>query len=280
MQPPLQGKVLITGASSGIGRELARQLAPIARALVLVARREDRLQALRAELTARFPKLEVDVLPCDLADHAQREALLQRAGAVDVLINNAGLGDLCFFERADASRLTRMLQVNVLALTQLTHALVPGMVARGRGGVLNLGSGAGFAMMPGSAVYAGTKHFVNGFTESLRLELEGTGVVVTQVCPGPVLTELREASGGEAVTYAGPLTLTAEACARYALTAFQRAKPRAFPGRLYRFLMALHAWLPRWMERRGGRRRALAERRRQLSLLHVQRHAPAAPSAD
>lgn len=194
-RPPLDGIVLITGASSGIGEALARRLGPIARELVLVARRAERLEALATELTTARPTLRVRVCPCDLADAAQVQALLADLGPIDVLVNNAGLGDLTLLERTSWDKLDWMLQVNVTALTRLTHALVPGMVARGRGGVLNVSSVYGLIWQPGVAAYVGSKHYVTAFTESLRSELRGTGVVVTLVCPGPVQTGFEDVAG-------------------------------------------------------------------------------------
>lgn len=198
MPPALDdGCVLITGASSGIGEALARQLAGRARRLVLVARREERLRALAEELRRERSGLEVEVRRCDLSDRGARERLLdalEGGPGIDVLINNAGFGDQSLFERARWDKLERMVALNVTALTHLCHRLVPPMVAQGRGGVLNLSSGFGLSWLPGLAVYIGTKHYVTGFTESLRAELATTGVVVTQVCPGPVITEFHDAA--------------------------------------------------------------------------------------
>ncbi len=201
-RPPLDGTILITGASSGIGRELARQLAGRARVLVLVARRQPRLEALRDEITLRHTGLRVYVEPCDLTNLDDLRAMLgrveERAGPVDVLVNNAGFGDSALFEGADWNKLAPMIDLNVVAVTALTHALVPGMVARGRGGVLNIGSGFGLTVMPGYAAYAATKHYVTGLSEGLRMELAGTGVAVTHACPGPVRTEFESIAGNPA----------------------------------------------------------------------------------
>ena len=176
-RPPLDGAtVLITGASSGIGLELARQLAPRARMLVLVARRAERLEGLKDELSAKHPGLVVRTEPCDLTDPNAVDALsgylLEDFGAIDVLVNNAGAGIQGLYEKSDWERVHALIRLNVVALALLTRRLVPVMVARHRGGVLNMNSGARVAVMPGMAAYAGTKHFVTGFTETLRAELD------------------------------------------------------------------------------------------------------------
>jgi len=188
--------VLITGASAGIGREFARQLATRVRQLVLVARRGERLEQLRQELSARNRHLKVRTRIVDLADSAQLEALIDWLAhekiEIDLLINNAGLGDLGPFATSDPRRNHEMLLVNVVALTVLTRSLLPHMLVRKRGRILNVSSCAGFLPIPEFAVYAATKAYVNSFTEALRAELRGTGVSVCALCPGPVHTEFNE----------------------------------------------------------------------------------------
>ncbi len=248
------GVVLVTGASSGIGRALARQLASQARTLILVARRVDRLETLRAELTQQHPQLAVELAPADLADvGATRglvDGLLARHGAVDVLINNAGLGDVGLFEQADEAKLLQMIHVNITALTVLTRRLLPAMLAQKRGAILNISSGFGMAFLPGVAVYAGTKFYVTGFTESLRLELRGTGIVVTQSCPGPVDTEFEAIAGnptGQKVP--GWIQISAEQCARESLAALRRDRALVVPGFVIRSVLFLGNWTPRWVLR-------------------------------
>ncbi|MBC8072095.1 MAG: SDR family NAD(P)-dependent oxidoreductase, partial [Deltaproteobacteria bacterium] len=197
MRPPLDGIVLVTGASSGIGRALARGFARTAAQLVLVARREDRLR----ELAPR-PELRVHCWACDLADEPATLALARRAlaelGGVDVLVNNAGFGDQNFLEHAQWPKLASLIAVNVTAPTLLCQQLLPKMVERGRGGVLNVSSGFGITYLPGVAVYAASKHYVTGLSDALRAELAGTGVSVTQVLPGPVATEFLGVAEGSA----------------------------------------------------------------------------------
>ena len=152
-RPPIDGgTVLITGASAAIVPELAEQLAPRARSLSLLARRAGRLEELRATVLAKHSQLQVLTLPVDLSDETDVDRAIgetgEQAGAIDVLVNNAGVGDQALADQADWPRVRNVLRTNVLAVAQLTTALVPAMVDRGRGGVLNMGSGAGLTVMP------------------------------------------------------------------------------------------------------------------------------------
>lgn len=256
--PPVDGgTVLITGASSGIGREFAAQLAARAGTLIVVARRAGLLEGLRAELIAAHPRLQVVALPVDLSDEDDVDrrvaALHEQVGAVDILINNAGLGDQALFDVTDWTRTRQILHTNVVGVVQLTTLLVPSMVERGRGGVLNVGSGAGLTVMPASAAYSASKHFINGFSEALRADLAGTGVVVTQVCPGPVDSEFDTVAGSAGGMAGGPppfLRISAARCAREALAGFDAGKPLVFPGRAYRIAMRALPLLPRPLQRR------------------------------
>jgi uncharacterized protein len=264
VQPPIDnGTVLITGASAGIGRELAVQLAPRAGVLILLARRAGRLEELRAGLLATHPQLRVVTIPVDLSDENDVDRALTEAGAqagsVDILVNNAGVGDQALADQADWTRVRNVLRTNVLAVAQLTTALVPAMVERGRGGVLNMGSGAGLTVMPASAAYSASKHFTDGYSEALRADLTGTGVVVTQVCPGPVDSEFDQVAGSAGGMTGGPpqfLRISAEQCAREALAGFDRGVPLVFPGRAYRIAMRALPLLPRQVSRRQAARSA------------------------
>ena len=185
--------VLVTGASACLGEEYAWQLAPRASSLVLVARREDRLRALAGAIHERFPDVGISVFAVDLADEAERERLVESLameGVVpDLLVNNAGLGDYGEFATAEWGKLQAMLRVNIEALTHLTRMLVPGMIGRGRGAVMNVSSLASLLPIPDFAVYAATKAYVTRFSEALRIELKEHGIPVLAVCPGPVHTE-------------------------------------------------------------------------------------------
>jgi short-subunit dehydrogenase len=263
-RPPIDGgTILVTGASAGIGRELVVQLAPRAGTLVLLARRAGRLEELRASLLARHPRLRLLTLPVDLSDeNAVQRALAEtaeQAGVVDVLVNNAGVGDQVLADQADWSRVRNVLHTNVVAVAQLTTALVPAMVRRGRGGLLNLGSGAGMTVMPAAAAYSASKHFMDGFSEAVRADLTGTGVVVTQVCPGPVDSEFDQVAGSSGGMTGGPpqfLRISAAQCAREALAGFDRGVPLVFPGRAYSIAMRALPLLPRALSRRQAARSA------------------------
>jgi short-subunit dehydrogenase len=237
---------LITGASAGLGREFARQLATRAGALVLVARREDRLQQLRDELTKRDPNLNVLVRATDLSDDTQVEELCRWVQSdkisVDLLINNAGLGDYGLVATSDPARLEEMIAVNIGSLTMLSHRLVRPMIQRRRGAVLNVSSSAGFLPIAGMAVYAATKAYVNSFSEALRMELRGTGVRVTTLCPGPVHTEFGEVaqrSGTSARTAPEVTYVSAERVVRAALRAVERDQPLVIPGLVMKLGMLL-----------------------------------------
>jgi short-subunit dehydrogenase len=239
--------VLITGASAGIGREFARQLTGRAGCLVLVARRRARLEELRDELTRRDPNLNVHIRETDLSDD---RAVIDLCGwlerekiAVDLLINSAGLGDMGLFATSELQRIREMMAVNVVALTMLTRLLLPNMLARRRGAILNVSSSACFLPIAGFAVYAASKAYVTSFSEAIRSELRGTGVTVTSLCPGPVHTEFTEVAhrSPAAPKKSSPeLThVSVEDVVRTALDAVERDKPLVIPGFIMKLAMLL-----------------------------------------
>ena len=228
---------LITGASAGIGREFARQLVGRAKSLILIARREQKLNELRDELNQRYPNVAVSVLKTDLADPAQLNELLawlnHKGIDVDLLINNAGLGDSGAFSTSDPIRNEQMTLVNIVALTMLTRHLLPRMIARRCGGILNVSSSAGFLPIPDFAVYAATKAYVTSFSEALRAELRGIGVSVCSLCPGPVHTEFQEVAkrpGAQPDTGPEFVFVSAEEVVRDALAALEADRPLVIPG--------------------------------------------------
>jgi short-subunit dehydrogenase len=228
---------LITGASAGIGGEFARQLAMRAQSLVLVARREERLNALREELQNRNAQLNLHARVVDLCDKSQIDDLIawldQNKIDIDLLINNAGLGDYGSFATSDPERNDRMIQVNIAALTLLTRRLLPQMIARKRGAILNVSSSAGFLPIPGMAVYGASKAFVNSFSEALRAELRGTGITVTALCPGPVHTEFGDVAkrpGGDPERGPEFVYVSVEKTVRDALATVEADRPLVVPG--------------------------------------------------
>ena len=182
---------LVTGASSGLGEEFALQIASRVDKIVLVARREFLLEQLAERIRARHPRVAVAVFVLDLANPVERERLVEtlagRGAMPDLLVNNAGLGDYGEFATADWEKIQSMLQVNIEALTHLTHLLVPGMIRRG-GAIINVSSLASVIPIPDFAVYAATKAYVTSFSEALRIELREHHIPVLAVCPGPVKT--------------------------------------------------------------------------------------------
>lgn len=227
---------IVTGASSGIGAEIARELVRRGHGVTLVARRADKLSDLADEL--RSAGVRAEVLAADLSDRALRAGLLSRVtelGLVpDILVNNAGLSTLGPVAASDPEAEMNMIEVDVVAVADLCSRFLPGMVQRGRGGVLNVASTAAFQPLPGQAGYGGCKAFVLSYTRSLGGELRGTGVSATALCPGPVDTGFGEAAGfdKEDAEAALPAFLweTAAAVAACGVTALDNGKPVAIPG--------------------------------------------------
>jgi short-subunit dehydrogenase len=197
-KPDIQTTVVITGASSGIGAQLARGLARRGFPLLLVARRRERLDELANEVGQEY-SVAVEVLPLDLGDPKGRGQLADRLRAEPIagLCNSAGFGTSGVFHELPLERESEEVTLNALALMELTHAALPGMVERGAGAVMNIASIAGFQPVPYMAVYSATKAFVQTFSEAVHEELHGTGVSVTCLCPGPVPSEWAEIANAE-----------------------------------------------------------------------------------
>jgi short-subunit dehydrogenase len=245
-------RALVTGASSGIGRAFARALKGRGERLVLVARRRDRLESLAAEL-GEDPQ---SVLVADLSRSgvgAEIAAETARRGfAIDLLVNNAGLGHTARFQEESGKLIAAMLEVNVRAVVELTHAFLPPMIARSRGRIINVASNAAFQPVPFLTVYAATKSFVLSFSEGLSTELEGTGVRVQALCPGLTGTEFLEV----AETHTQGLrvnrlpTMAAEEVVQASLAGLDRGRVRVIPGLANRMLAAVQAFVPRpWVRR-------------------------------
>lgn len=232
---------LITGASSGLGAEFARQLAPYASRLVLVARRKERLDTLKGELENLHEGLQVRIYAVDLADPAARVAFVEwlagESVAIDFLVNNAGVGDHGPFQESRWERVRAMLDLNIAALTHLTHLLLPSMLAGGRAAILNVSSVASFFPLPTMAVYSATKAYVTSLSEALAIELRPHGITVTALCPGPVPTEFASiAERGEGLRphYESmpAFVVSPEVAVRSGLEAVARGRARTVPGAL------------------------------------------------
>jgi len=245
-----RGTALITGASSGIGADLARLFAREGHDLVLVARDEARLRALGDDV-ARRDGIRAEVMAVDLADPGAPREIIRRLGereiVLDVLVNNAGFGTYGPFAATDLGRQLQMLQVNVVALTHLTGLVLPAMLSRRRGRILNVASTAAFQPGPFMAVYYATKAYVLHFTEALAAELgEGTGVSVTALCPGPTRTGFQAAAGIEGTRLLrSALVMESEAVARAGYRGLMEGKPVVIPGVKNRMV----AWAVRLLPR-------------------------------
>jgi short-subunit dehydrogenase len=224
---------LITGASSGLGLELAQLFAADKHDVVLVARRRDQLEALATRLAAERGVV-ARVISADLGDPGapQRivDELKRRNIEIEFLVNNAGFGTSGPFVERDLLRELAMVQVNVASLVHLTGLLLPAMVARKSGRILNLGSTAGFQPGPFMSVYYASKAFVNSFTEALSYELHGTGVTATVSCPGATATEFGKISGNDRSRLFQMRVMAAPEVAAHAYRAMMAGKPLAIPG--------------------------------------------------
>jgi short-subunit dehydrogenase len=247
---------LVTGASSGIGLELARQAAADGRNLILVARNASALEALADELKK---SVTVHTVAEDLSQPGAAERVFERVrslGAeVDSLINDAGFGDYGVFVESNLDRQKRMIAVNVTALTALTRLFLPSMLKRGRGQVLNLASVTGFLPGPLMSVYFATKHYVLAFSEALIEELRGTGVTVTALCPPPVKTAFSEVAQAAPTSTMSTATTSPSDVARFGYEAMKSGKAIAVYSPLYKFLTGFLVRItPRFALRRLMRR--------------------------
>ncbi len=231
---PQRPTAVVTGASSGIGREIARLLAADGYRLALVARNASKLEELAHELRAAHGTISA-VIPRDLAeDDAPREVLaeVERQGlAVDVLVNNAGAGIYGPFAETDLGRELETIRLNVVAVTALAKGVLPQMLRRRSGRILNVASTAAFQPGPLMAVYYATKAYVLSFSEAIANELAGTGVTVTALCPGPTVTEFQNAAGlTKTRLFTGPLVMDAGRVARAGYEGMLRGRPVVIPG--------------------------------------------------
>ena len=222
-------RALVTGASAGIGREVALQLASEGTELVVVARRGDQLDALAADVS-----VPCEVLVADLGDLDQLAVVEARLAAetdpIDLLVNNAGFGFQGDFRDLDLERESAVVDVNIRALHRLSHVAASTMAPRGRGGILNVSSIAGFVGSPGTATYAATKAFVTSFTEGLHAELKPLGVHVSALCPGFTRTEFQEKAEYDTSGLPDVVWQTAAEVAEVGLAGLAANKPVVVPG--------------------------------------------------
>ena len=235
---------LVTGASSGIGVALATELARRGHALTLVARREDRLRELADEIGGEHG-VRVEWIAADLTDAAERDRVPAEVSArgqvVDVLVNDAGMGTAGLFHELPIAREIQMIRLNVEAMVALCGAFVPGMVERGSGAVLNVASVSGFMPVPQQATYSASKAFVLTFTEALTIDLHGTGVTATALCPGPVKTEFEGIIEG----LPDRLFVEPERVAREAIDALEHGRRSIVPGAMNKVNAVSGRYTPR-----------------------------------
>ncbi len=250
------GRALVTGASGGIGAELARVLATHGHDLVLVARSEGKLASLAAELSGRHG-VAAEVVSADLADAAGprrlADTLRERSLDVHVLVNDAGVGHHGAFAEDDPHMQAALLQLNVVSLTQLTRLLLPDMVARRAGWILNVASTAAFVPGPFMAVYYASKAYVLSLSVALANELSGTGVTVTALCPGPTRTNFGATAGVAGTRLFRSGVMDADAVARAGYAGMQAGKAIVVPGVRNRLIAGSSGLAPRTVTARIAR---------------------------
>jgi uncharacterized protein len=242
---------LVTGASGGIGEDLARELAARNYNLVLVARSADKLEALVHELHQKYG-IESTAISMDLSTPNAAERLTKeletRDMTIDVLINNAGFADYGEFWNLDTNKTAQMLHLNITTLTMLSRALLPGMVTRKRGKILNVASTAAFMPGPLMSVYYASKNYVLALSEGLSEELSGTGVTVTALCPGPVKTGFQaRAAMQDSKLLKNPMNpmMDSKDVAKQGVAALERGQRVIIPGITNQFLAMIPRWMPR-----------------------------------
>ena len=240
---------LITGASAGLGVDFARQLSAKGKRLVLVARRGDRLEMLADEL-GNARAVELDLSEAGAADRLIADIAAQ-GEQVEMLVNNAGFGLTGQFAEMDGKRQREMIDLNCGALVELAHAVLPGMIERRSGAILNVASTAAFQPGPGMAVYFATKAFVLSFSEALHEEVKGHGVRVSALCPGPTATEFGEVAGFAAASPSSKLAARSEPVAAAGLAGLYRNRAVVIPGMMNKATAQAHRFFPRGLVRRA-----------------------------
>ena len=241
---------VVTGASGGIGLELCRILATEGYDLVISARSKDKLEEIGSELSSNH-QVTVTMVAVDLADAKSREELFELTPDVpDVLINNAGFGDYGMFSECDWDKQEQMIKLNDLALTHITRLYLPGMIAKGNGRILNIASVASFQPGPLMSVYYASKAYVLSFSEALSVELKGSGITVTAVCPGPVNTGFAAAANAESVNlFKKNSGADAKDVAEFAYRKMMKGKAVAIHGVKFKIALFFVKILPRGLVR-------------------------------
>src|SRR6266446_9732232 len=252
VQDTRRRRAVVTGASTGLGAVFATALARQQYDLTIVARSRERLEALAGRLRQSYG-IAVEVVVADLTQSTALRTVEERVAGdntLELLVNNAGFGTTGPFARLDPDQEEAEIRLNVLALVRLTRAVLPGMIARGRGAIINVSSMAAFLPGPYDATYGATKAFVNSFTEALHEELRGTGVRVQALCPGFIHTELQQRAGIDTSRLPAWVWMKPETVIEASLSALQRGQVVCVPGLGYRLLAMLIGAVPRRLVRR------------------------------
>jgi uncharacterized protein len=253
-------RALVTGASAGIGAAFARRLARDGYALILVARRRERLEALSRELGG------AEVFPADLTNDAELKRVEDRIAAdplLELLVNNAGFGVEGLFSEKEVDGQDQMHRLHVIATLRLTHAALHAMVARGKGAIINVSSVAGFGQSPGSVSYCATKAWMNSFTEGLYTELKAihSPIKVQALCPGFTDSEFHDVAAMDRNRIPAWLWMKAEDVVNDSVAGMAQGKLFVVPGRIYKAVVAIQRVIPSWLQRMGARHYARAMKR-------------------
>lgn len=249
--------VLITGASSGIGFELSKIFAKKGYNLVLVSQNEHKLEKAASEIQLQNHNVQISIISKDLSDPSSPEEIFeqlkQKKIQVDILVNNAGFNVYGSFHEVNLENILDLISVNLLALTKLTHIFMKGMVERGYGRILNLGSTGSFQPVPINTVYCATKAYVLSFSEGIADELKGTGVTVTALCPGPTQTNFAKRADIEEVKLFNMMTMDAKRVTEEGYKALMKEKIIKIPGLVNSLLVFLVRFMPRGLITKVGK---------------------------